>query len=134
MSASAEFQKLVFDTLQADAGVGALVGDRIYDRMPRSGEYPCITFGPSDVVPEDSECITGRIETLQLDCWAQSQGRLWPAREIADAVKSALHEADLSLVVNALVRISVQSVRVFADPDGVTAHAVVSVEADIEEA
>lgn len=133
MSPSAELQKLVYDTLVADAGVAAIVGDRIYDRMPTSGDYPCITFGPSDYTEDDSECITGRIEALQLDCWVQSDGRLRPCRELADAVKSALHEADLSMAVNALVRIRVDGVRVFADQDGVTAHGVVTVEATIEE-
>ena len=133
MSPSRELQTLILDTLVADAAVGALVGDRIYDRMPSDGDYPCITFGPSDFVPDDFECITGRLETVQLDCWARSQGRLWPAREIADAVKAALHEADLALTVNALIRIEVTGVRVMGDPDGVTAHGVVTVSASIEE-
>lgn len=133
MSASVELQTLIYETLVGDADVGALIGDRIYDRMPSDGDYPCVTFGPTDYIDDDSQCITGRIETVQLDCWSRDQGRMRPCKEIADAVKSALHKADLSLTTNALVEIVVAGVRVFNDADGVTAHGVVTVEAILEE-
>lgn len=133
MSAGAELQKAVFDALVADAAIGALVGDRIYDRMPSDGDYPCITFGASSTVPEDLACITARFETLQLDCWSQDQGRLWPTRELADAVKVALHRASLTLATHALVRLEVEQMRVFLDVDGITGHGVVAFEATIEE-
>lgn len=134
MSVSAELQKLIYETLVADVDVGDLVGSRIYDRMPSDGDYPCVTFGPSDAIEDDSECITGQIETVQLDCWSRDQGRMWPCKRIAGAVKSALHKAKLSLAVNALVQIRVVSVRVFLDRDNITAHGVVTVEAILEEA
>lgn len=134
MSPSVELQTLIFETLSADDDLSALVEDRIFDRMPSEGDYPCITFGPSEYVDDDSICITGRVETLQIDCWTRFQGRLRPCREIADAVKKAIHKADLELFVNALIRIQVDGVRVFGEPDGVTAHGVVTVVATIEEA
>ena len=133
MSASVELQTLIYDTLLADTQVAALVGDRVYDGPPASRTYPCITFGPMDYVPEDMTCILGRLEAIQIDVWSRENGRLWPCKQICDAVKNALHEADLSLAVNALVRIEVTGVLVFADADGVTAHGVVSIEADLEE-
>ncbi|MGC0224926.1 DUF3168 domain-containing protein [Pseudooceanicola nitratireducens] len=134
MSASVELQTLIYQTLVADPVVGALVDDRIYDGRPDTGGFPCVTFGASDYVEEDSQCITARVETINLDVWARSQGKLRPCKEICDAVKDALHEADLSMALNALVRIEVTGVRVFVDEDGLTAHGVVTVEADIEEA
>lgn len=133
MSASAELQKLIYDRLVADTGVHALVADRIYDRAPLEADFPCITFGPSDVVPLDDECIDGREETIQIDCWARDQGRLRPCREIADAVKAALHDYSADMGVNALCFMRVRTVRVFEDGDGITAHGVVSVTATVEE-
>lgn len=133
-SPSKEFQGVVYDLLVADAGVGAIVADRIYDRMPSDGDYPCITFGPSDYVEDDADCITGRRETLQVDCWVQAQSRIWPARELADAVRKALHKADATMSVNALVFMEVNLVRVMLDPDGITGHGVVQVTGVIEEA
>lgn len=133
MSPSEELQKLVFDTLVADPGVAALVAGRIYDRMPSDGDYPCVTFGPTDSVEDDSAGITGEIETMQIDCWSRDQGRLRPCKEIVAAVKGALHKADLALTVNALVQIRVESMRVFLDADAITAHGVVMVEAILEQ-
>jgi len=132
-SPSLELQTLVGDILKANADVAAIVGDHVYDAMPSSGNYPCITFGPSDYSPEDADCITARRETLQLDCWVQAQGRLGPAKQLVDAVKAALHHADAELPVNALVSLNVVLSRVFLDPDGVTGHGVVQVGARIEE-
>lgn len=132
-SVSVELQDAVLGLLRADTDVAALVQGRIYDHMPASGGYPCITFGPSDYIEEDADCITARRETLQLDCWVQDHGRLWPARQLADAVKSALHLADAALVQHALVEMRVGQVRVIPDPDGVTGHGIVPVTALIEE-
>lgn len=135
MSASEEIQQLVESTLKDNAGVSAIVGGRIYDGAPpaKNRTYPDITFGPSDYTPDDADCIVGREETLQLDCWTRDHGRKAQCKRLVDAVKSALHEANLSLAVNALVSIRVVLVRVMDDPDGLTAHGVVQVTALIEE-
>ncbi len=134
MSASVELQALIYSTLIADAGVSALVGEKVFDGRPDETQYPCITFGPMDMSPDDMEGISGREETIQIDIWSRDGGRLRPCKEIADAVKSALHLADLSLATNCLVKVEVESMRVFLDRDGLTAHGVISVMADIEEA
>lgn len=133
MSVSAELQQLIYDTLVADAAVGSLIGDRIYDGAPSGREFPCITFGPTDSVPDYMECITARTETVQLDVWSRDQGRMRPCKEIMDAVKDALHLVDIELAVNALVVIRVVGQRVFMDRDGITAHGVVTVSAELEE-
>ena len=132
-SPSVEFQDAVLAALVADAGVGTLAGDRIYDKAPEGAVFPYITFGPSDYVLEDLDCIDLRIESLQLDIWARNEGRLWPARELADAVRKALHLANIGLADHALALVRVEQVRVFLDADGVTAHGVVTLEAEIEE-
>ncbi len=133
MSVSRELQGAIYDALVADVAVSALVDDRIYDDSPADREYPCITFGPTDSTPEYIQCITARTETVQLNVWSREHGRMWPCKEIVDAVKNALHLADIDLVVNALVRIEVVGQRVFMDRDGITAHGVVTVSADLEE-
>lgn len=137
-SASVELQTVIYQRLVADAAIHALVADRIFDRRPDpsvgSTDFPCITFGPSDYVTDDADCITGRTETIQLDCWARAGGKLRPAREIADAVKKSLHGYEADLATNALVEMRVELVRAFADPDGLTAHGVVQVRCLVEEA
>ena len=132
-SPSVEFQRSVLTALKADAAVGDLVGDRVYDHPPESAAFPYVSFGPSDYFLDDTDCIGLRIESLQIDVWARSDGRIWPAREIADAVKAALHLVDLSMNDHAIALLRVDGVRVFMDADGETAHGVVTLEAEIEE-
>ena len=134
MSTSNALQKLIYDQLVASGPVGALVGDRIYDRPSATVAPPYITFGASDSVPDDHECIDGRLETLQLDVWSEAQDGKRECKAIVDAVKRALHDAVGNLDVGALVTMRVTLVRVFDDPDGRTTHGIVQVEAVIEEA
>jgi hypothetical protein len=134
MSVSAELQKAVLAALLADSAVAAIVGTRVFDRMPADGDYPCVTFGPSDYTLSELTCLESRVEALQIDCWTRADGRIWPARELADAVVAALHNAALSMAVNAFVTARVDGVRVFLDADGVTAHGVVTLEAVLEAA
>lgn len=131
MSASVELQDAILARLMADAGVSELVGSAIYDGAP--AQYPCITFGPSSFVPDDAECIDGRIEAVQLDCWVENDKRLWLTKRLADAVKAALHGAEAILATHALVSLRVTLAQCFMDRDGLTGHGVVQVEAEIEE-
>lgn len=133
MSASGELQVLIFNRLVADAAVHAIVADRIYDGRPKSGSYPCITFGPSDYVPDNLECLTSREETVQIDCWSDDQSRLNPCKKLADAVKASLHDFEGQLATHFLVEMKVEAVRVFLDQDGIKAHGVVTVTASIDE-
>lgn len=135
-SASSELQDLIEVTLKADAAVAAIVGARIYDTAPAgTGRiFPDITFGPSDFLEDDADCITGRVEVFQLDCWVREHGRLKPARALADAVKAALHLKEVELMTNALLEMRVTAVRVMGDPDGITGHGIVTVQAIVEEA
>lgn len=134
MSTSIDLQTLIHQRLVASEGVHALVADRIFERMPAGADYPCITFGPSDYSPDDMECIEGRYETQQIDCWAVDHGRLRLAKQIADAVKDALHKYDADAGDSALITMNVDAVRVMRDADGITAHGIVTVTANLEEA
>jgi uncharacterized protein DUF3168 len=133
MSVSVAFQTLVVDTLKADHAVMARVGANIFDSVPTKRPYPCIEIGASDFSPEYGEGLVARTESLQLDVWHQDQGRLNPCKATVDAVYTALHDVDLALPdPYALVRVHVSLVRVFRDADGISAHGVVQVEADLE--
>ena len=131
MSVSVELQDAILALLLADAGVSALVGSAIYDGAP--AQYPCVTFGPSSFTPDDAECIAGRIEAVQLDCWVENDKRLWLTKRLVDAVKAALHGAEANLATHALVSLRVTLAQSFMDRDGLTGHGVVQVEAEIEE-
>lgn len=129
---STELQKAVHGALLADPDVIALIAGRVYDRRPRDNEFPCLTYGPSDVVREDLTCISLEEVALQLDCWTRAGGTLHLCRTLVDTVAAALHLAKLDLDAHALARLRVDTVRVFQDSDGLTAHGVVTLVAEIE--
>lgn len=131
-SVSSELQIAIYDALRADADVSSIVDDRIYDGVPSDRKFPYVSFGPSDSVNDHLEGVDATTETMQLDVWSRDQGRLRPCKDLCDAVRVALDLAELDLVVNAAVVVRVQGVRVFLDADGMTAHGVVTVEADLE--
>ncbi|MBP2459590.1 MULTISPECIES: DUF3168 domain-containing protein [unclassified Rhizobium] len=133
MSVSVAFQDVILRLLKESAAVQAIVGDRIYDGVPDDAVFPYISFGPSDYNPDDADCIDGREEAIQLDCWSRDDGLKWPCKQLVDAVKSALHDHDDELTSGALVQMRVTLARVLDDPDRITAHGVVQVTATIEE-
>ncbi|MHB2265034.1 DUF3168 domain-containing protein [Aliihoeflea sp. PC F10.4] len=136
MSVQAELQKLILDTLKANAAVMALANG-VYDRVSDSPWGPeskngYISFGPHDVVEDDADCIIGGTHTVQIDCWSRQVGVVH-AKRMTDAVKAALHDRDIQLTENAMVQMRVTMRRALPDPDGLTSHGIVMVTAMIEE-
>ena len=97
--------------------------------MPSNGTYPCVTFGPSQEITDDADCIDGEEHFLQLDVWSRDQGRMKPCKDIVAAVKAALHDQDLALPdPYAMAFIRVDGTRTMPDPDGITAPGILTVQ------
>lgn len=133
MSASNDLQKLIFEMLTNDEAITALIDGRVFDCVSGEQEFPNITFGSSDQVADDAECISGVTETLQLDCWSRSQSGFKELKNITHAVKKCLHRSEAQLETHALVEMRVTAIRHFRDPDGQTSHGVVTIKSMIEE-
>lgn len=133
MSVAQEVQKGLLGCLAADSAVAAIVGAQVYENLPASGTYPCITLGPSDTTRFDREGIRGVRHTMQVDCWVQDGGILNGCRALTDAVAEALHFGAISLPLPYVFEEArVVLVRVFIDPDETTGHGAVSVAIDAE--
>jgi len=134
ISPDLELQGLIVTTLENDATVSALVDGRIYDRIDNGDtdvEFPYVNFANSNEVEDDADCINGSGIFVQIDVWSRAPG--FPeCKQIASAVRDALHDRDLQLTVNALVQLRCQRIRVFRDGDGLTSHGVVELEALVE--
>lgn len=132
MSASSALQKAILAALKADAGVSAIVGVQIYDKFPKSGVYPCITFGPSYYTTGRRDCQSPRTETFQIDVWDQSEHDRQLCKALMDAVTAALDASDLSLDdPYALERMDLVRAVVRDDPDGVTTHGILQFDCDV---
>lgn len=114
--------------LLADAGLAALVADRVFGAVPTGAEpaFPYVNVASYQSLDTGTDC-TGESEVyLDIDVWAREGGR-HRAGLVHSAVRAALHFADLDLGdTHRLVEITYRDGRVFADPDGRTTHAVLT--------
>nr|DAE48857.1 MAG TPA: hypothetical protein [Caudoviricetes sp.] len=127
-----EFQGQIVALLKASTELSALIGGRVYDRVPEGVQFPYVSFGPSDEVSDDAECIDGFTVTMQLDAWSRAVG-LPECRRITDAVRKALSVENIQLTDNALVTFNHVTTRIFRDPDGLTSHGAITFEAFVEQ-
>lgn len=128
MGISSDLQRIIVARLKAEVG---LVGGRVYDSPREDVDMPYISIDASYWNPENAECITARRETVQIDVWASVKPDLSVCKDVTDAVAEALDGwADTDVLTMHGLEISL--VRVLRDPDGMTAHGVVQVEAMVE--
>lgn len=133
MTASAELQKLVFETLTGDAGIASIVGARVYDRALPDAAFPFISFGPTSFLLLQDECLEGRTETMQIDIWSESKGGKRQCKDIVDLVVDALNGLEAELATVTITDMRVVLAQVMDDPDGITSHGVVQIEALVDE-
>lgn len=131
-SPSLELQGSIVARLKAVPAVTALIGQRVYDSVPASADFPYVTVGTGDEVSDDTDCITGFAISLDIDCWSREVG--FPeVKRIGEAVRVALHEHDFSLTDNAAVYFRHRVTRFLDDPDGITKRAAMIFEAFVEQ-
>lgn len=128
---SAALQKAIVTCLKADPRVGARLAQRVYDRVPVPPVWPYVSIGPAQALEDDADCVEAFEVFQQVDVWSEDPGFL-EAKEIAGAIRQALHGADLDLDGFALNEIRVRTIRYLRAPDGLTSHAAIDVRALLE--
>jgi Protein of unknown function (DUF3168) len=120
---SLALQKAVFAALAADGGVGALIGERIYDAPPRAAAFPYLSFGEARTTDWSTGTETGAEHRVTFDVWSRERGKseCWT---IMDAVQAVLHDASLALDGYQLVNLRFETADARRDPDGITWHGV----------
>lgn len=133
---------MVRAALIADEAVAAIVGTKIYDTPPamdRTRQMPSISLGPTQPTPFGNDDLRGCSLYMQLDCWAEPTA---VAAKPMNVVR-ALHEAVMAKVFGNQVAspngwtlhfvwIDPARTQVLPiDPDGKTAHAIVTIRADM---
>jgi hypothetical protein len=110
----------------------ALCDGRVYDAVPQDVAFPYVEIGTGQTIPDDSSTADGGEDAgvsdfFDLHVWSRSQGQK-EAREIVDVIHGLLHQQSLAIAGRASANSWVRTIRHLTDPDGVTRHAVVSVE------
>ena len=132
ISHSLEVQGEVITRLKAFPALAALVNGRIYDQPSEVPTFPYVSWGPDQSVEQDADCLISFEMSIQIDAWSRAVG--YPeVKEIAEAVREALHDYELPLVENALVSLQHRQTRNLRDPDGLTSHAVIEFTALVEQ-
>lgn len=118
---SLALQKAAVAALVADAAVGALIGDRIYDAAPRDAQFPYLTIGETRLADWSTGTEAGSEHRLTLDVWSRQRGKR-QCYEIMEAVAAVLDDTGLALDDHALINLRFDFADVGRDPDGITYH------------
>ncbi|MTH61441.1 DUF3168 domain-containing protein [Paracoccus litorisediminis] len=127
MRAGRTLRRIVMDRIIAHVPD---LGGRVFDMATKGVDHPYATLGPSYWVDDSTECIDARETTLQVDLWhdSSSKGEL---EDLVDDVTAALKGwADTVSLTMHPVEISL--VQIMDDPDGVSVHGVIQIEAMVE--
>jgi hypothetical protein len=104
MSANA-LQQAVYEKLSEDAAIAAITGPgRVFDRRITRAEPPYLVLGEAVSSDYSTGDEPGTEHRFEVEAWTGQNGRK-EAVELADAVRSALHEADLALSGATLVNL-----------------------------
>ncbi len=108
---AAALQQAVYQRLQADAALTALVGAAVYDSAPPgivSGTY--VSLGPEDVRERSDVTGHGALHEITVSVVTDEAG-FRPAKEVAAAVSDALVDASLILARGHLVYLNFHRAR-----------------------
>ena len=132
--ATLPLQRAIVAALKADTTLTGYIAGRVYDQVAENAILPYISIGPIDVLTAtahgfDLDMYEGSTTSLQIDAWSGGPGSV-EAKKIGRAIRSALHYKDLELENNQhLILLHVEQIRYLVDPDGLTQHAAVTVQA-----
>jgi hypothetical protein len=118
-SPALSLQKAIWAALVADAGVGALIGDRIYDSAPRDAVFPYVSIGATTANDWSTGTEDGTEHRVTLLAWSRGRGQS-ECHAIAEAIRAALNDAALALDGHTLVNLHFESADTRREADGIT--------------
>jgi hypothetical protein len=129
MSAIEQLHRALVSHLRANAAIGALVADRIYETPPADAQLPFVVLGQYETTPDDS--VTVRTETIavQISVFTEGARARLDAWKIGAALETALNAAESTFslanyTVLAIHRSAATAFRTSTDPAQPEAHGV----------
>lgn len=125
---SAAVQAAIYSALSGDSTLSALTGGqaRIFDMVPPNQAFPYLTIGEDQSLDEGNTCELDIFEHFAtIHVWSRSAivGRV-EAKNIANRAREVLKT--LSVTGFTVNRASCERLDHLRDPDGVTAHSVLT--------
>jgi hypothetical protein len=113
--------------LLADAGLVALVGQRVYDEPPEDVPFPYVHIGESTSIPDGTHDSPGYQVAATLHSWAKARS-MRPVNEIGARLVAALNlqEAAVDAAVTGLTvwRVWHEFAQTLRDPDRTIRHRI----------
>lgn len=105
----------------------------VVDDATEDTAYPFASMGPSNWIDASSECIEARDISLQVDLWHSMSVSKGALEDIADDVAAALDGfADTDRLTMHPIRVTLVN-GPMSDPDRMSRHSVVMIEAMVEQ-
>lgn len=112
MSAASALQKAIYERLSGDVALTALIGgNAVTDRRPAAPAAPLVVIAGIDSTDHSTATEPGEEHAITLDIWTDAAGHR-QVQAIAAAVRTALHDAALSLTGHRLVLLFHRETRV----------------------
>jgi Protein of unknown function (DUF3168) len=125
---SLELQAAIIDRLKDDAGVQAVVGQRVYAVPPTTPTFPYISLADNQVLPDKADCIDGTEIFWQIDGWSRNENSsTGPThKRISKAVVAALDDLPLTVTSYNNIICELNTINYLRDPDGLTMHVAIN--------
>lgn len=120
-----QVQKAIVDALKA-AGIA------IHDRVPEKATFPYATIGSEQTVDDGNSCGDGWLVFADVHVWSRVPGKV-EAKTLSASVATAVL-ATTDVAGFALDDVRLESRSTFDDPDGLTAHTVMTFRFTLDEA
>lgn len=119
---SDEVQVAIYQALVAGVPV---CGGRVHDDVPEHPEFPYVSIGDENMIDDSNGCDAGWEVFSTVHVWSRAVGRVEAKTILADVAERLGGISALS--GHSLIDTSIETSRIFRDPDGLTTHGVVSV-------
>ncbi|MGY6251611.1 DUF3168 domain-containing protein [Bosea thiooxidans] len=123
--ATLPLQAAVVAALKAHAPLTALVGAKVYDRVPANTVPPYVTITGWQEIEDGTDCMDASEVFFDVQCFSAAVGRPEAAR-IAGAVKDALHRLAPATAGCGDTEILYRGTQYFTESDNATTRAVVN--------
>ncbi|WP_100961065.1 DUF3168 domain-containing protein [Bosea sp. FBZP-16] len=123
--ATLPLQAAVIAALKAHAPLAAIVGTKVFDRVPAGTAAPYLCLSGWQEIEDGTDCMDASEVFFDVQCFSTSVGRPEAAR-IAAAVKAALHRLAPATAGWSETEILYRSTQYFTETDGTTTRAVVN--------
>lgn len=106
-SASLDLQKAFNTALKSDADLSAIIGQRVYDRVPKNAVFPYVQIGDDQEIDNANTCDSSGVEVYtRVHIWSRDVGVV-EAKKIMGLIKPLLVQPhildDFYITVNTFV-------------------------------